>query len=117
MKSRWLWLTIPAVLLLALFALRPVWHSPEEPGDLPPLVTRPAVPRESLPGALDLNTATAEQLQTLPSVGPIRARGIVDYRQQHGPFRSVEELAAVEGIGPGVLEQVRELVTVQEEIP
>ena len=117
MKSKGLWAAIPLLLLLALLLLRPAWQAAVPAGDLPPLVTRPAIPRESRPGALDLNTATAEQLQALPSVGPVRARGIVDYRQQNGPFRSVEELAAVEGIGPGVLEQVRELVTVQEEIP
>ncbi|WP_433547741.1 helix-hairpin-helix domain-containing protein [Streptomyces sp. CA-294286] len=48
---------------------------------------------------LSLNTATVEQLDTLPGVGPVLARHIVDYRTQHGGFRSVEELREVRGIG------------------
>ena len=56
---------------------------------------------------LDLNTATAEQLDALPGVGPTTAAAIVAYRDQHGPFRSVDDLADVTGIGPAKLAQIR----------
>src|SRR5579863_4220845 len=49
---------------------------------------------------LDLNTANAEQLDALPGVGPATAQRIIDYRQEHGPFRNVDELEGVPGIGP-----------------
>ena len=67
------------------------------------------------PGPLDLNHATAQELTTLPGIGEVLAQRIVDYREAHGPFRSVDELIAVEGIGEGKLEKLRELVTVEEE--
>lgn len=50
-------------------------------------------------GPVSLNTATVEQLDTLPGVGPVLAQHIVDYRAQHGGFRSVDELREVNGIG------------------
>lgn len=65
-------------------------------------------------GLLDLNTATVEQLDELPGIGPSTAQAIVDYRTQHGGFTSVEELDNVSGIGPATLEQIRPLVTVGE---
>ncbi|MBV8480957.1 MAG: ComEA family DNA-binding protein [Actinobacteria bacterium] len=59
---------------------------------------------------LDLNTASAEQLDALPGVGPATAQKIVDYRQQHGPFHTVDELEGVPGIGPSKLAQLKGLV-------
>lgn len=59
---------------------------------------------------LDLNTANAEQLDALPGVGPATAQKIIDYRQMHGPFRSIDELEGVPGIGPSKLAQLRGLV-------
>ncbi|MDG4865012.1 ComEA family DNA-binding protein, partial [Streptomyces sp. T-3] len=50
-------------------------------------------------GVVSLNSATAEQLDTLPGVGPVLAQHIIDYRTQHGGFRAVEELRQVNGIG------------------
>ena len=61
-------------------------------------------------GPVHLNTATAEQLDELPGVGPVTAQKIVDYREQHGAFSSVDDLDAIPGIGPARLEQLRELV-------
>ena len=62
------------------------------------------------PGPVSLSAATLEQLDTLPGVGPVTAQKILDYRAQHGPFRSVEALDAVPGIGPTTIENLRELV-------
>jgi competence protein ComEA len=59
---------------------------------------------------LDLNTASAEQLDALPGVGPATAQKIIDYRQAHGPFRSIDELEGVPGIGPSKLAQLKGLV-------
>ncbi len=61
---------------------------------------------------LNLNSATAEQLDTLPGVGPATAGAIVDHRSTHGPFASVDGLLEVRGIGPAKLEAIRSLVTV-----
>ena len=63
-------------------------------------------------GLVNLNTATAEQLETLPGIGPVLAQNILDYRTEHGPFRTVEDLLNVSGIGDARLEQLRDLVTV-----
>jgi competence protein ComEA len=57
-----------------------------------------------------LNSATLEQLDSLPGVGPVTAQGILEYRTEHGAFQSVEELDAVPGIGPARLERLKELV-------
>ena len=62
-------------------------------------------------GKLSLASATAEELDELPGVGPVTAQQIIDYRTEHGPFRSVDDLDAVPGIGPTRVEQLRELVT------
>jgi competence protein ComEA len=58
-------------------------------------------------GPVHLNSATLEQLDALSGVGPVTAQKIIDYREQHGGFRSVDELDAVPGIGPSRLEQLR----------
>jgi competence protein ComEA len=64
------------------------------------------------PTVLDLNTSTAEQLDTLPGVGPVLAGRIVAWRTANGRFRSIEELGEVAGIGESILGQVRGLVRV-----
>jgi competence protein ComEA len=63
-------------------------------------------------GPVDLNTATAAQLDTLPGVGPATAAAILTYRARHGRFKSVTELLEVPGIGPAKLEALRPLVVV-----
>jgi competence protein ComEA len=65
-------------------------------------------PTSGQPSApVDLNTATAEQLDALPGVGPATAAAIIAYRRQHGPFHQVDDLAQVAGIGPAKLAQIR----------
>ena len=63
-------------------------------------------------GVINLNTATAQQLDALPGVGPVTAGAIVAWRAAHGKFTSVDQLGEVDGIGPGRLEKLRPLVRV-----
>lgn len=62
-------------------------------------------------GPVNVNTATAEELQTLPGIGPALARRILEHRAAEGPFRSAEELAKVPGIGPATATRLRGRVT------
>ena len=60
---------------------------------------------------VNVNTATQEQLETLNGIGPAKARAIIDYRTKNGPFKKVEELDSVPGIGQGVLGKIKGEVT------
>lgn len=88
----------------ALFLIAPIW----QPGT--PVTYMPALPQteaaaESAPTQLvDLNTADAETLQTLPGIGPAKAAAIIAYREEHGPFAALQEVANV----PGISEQMTE---------
>lgn len=62
--------------------------------------------------SVNLNTATSEQLQTLPRIGPALATRIIAWRDEHGGFKSVDELDAVPGIGPTMMSSLRPMVTV-----
>lgn len=64
---------------------------------------------EAAQGPVHLNTATLEQLDALPGVGPVTAQKILDYREKHGAFSSLDDLDAIPGIGPARLEQLREV--------
>jgi len=66
--------------------------------------------------ALDLNTATAEELDALPGIGPALAQRILAYRRAHGNFRNIEDLLEVSGIGDKKLAALRPLITIQEPI-
>lgn len=72
--------------------------------------------RTATPGdgtLVDLNSATIEQLEALPCFGPTLAARIVTYRQTNGPFRSLEDLNIIEGIGPACIEKVRSLLIIR----
>ena len=66
-------------------------------------------------GPLNINTATAAQLETLDGIGPVLAQRIVEYREANGPFASVDGLLEVKGLGPGILEAIRPQITAEEE--
>jgi competence ComEA-like helix-hairpin-helix protein len=83
-----------------------------ESGNNAPVRTRsPATPASLRP--IDINTASAAALQQLPRIGPAMAARIVEHRETFGPFRRVEDLGAVRGIGPATLERLRPLVVVR----
>jgi competence protein ComEA len=73
---------------------------------LTPRVT--TTPRSAL---VNINTATLQQLDTLPGIGPVTAQSIVTYRQQH-PFQHIEDIMNVPGIGPATFDRIRALITV-----
>ena len=70
---------------------------------------------QSLPQKININTADEEALQMLPGIGSVLAERIVEWRQANGPFTAAEDLLAVEGIGEGKLNEIRDFITVQEE--
>lgn len=76
----------------------------------PPQVAAPTSPAAALAAALNVNTATAEQLQILPDVGPALAEAIIQYREQHGPFASLDDLDEVPGVGPARIDAWRDLI-------
>jgi competence protein ComEA len=76
-----------------------------------------AVPTGEAPGTtgtelINVNVATAEELETLPGIGEVLAATIIEYREENGPFTSVDQLIEVSGIGEVTLEEIRELVTI-----
>ena len=75
--------------------------------------TPPASVADTAPAVIDINTATAEELQTLRGIGEQKAADIVHYRDENGPFARVEDLLNVIGIGPKTLEDLRSFITVR----
>lgn len=83
------------------------------PGDDPPPL---AIPEKTDPieitGPVNINTATLEELDTLPGIGPAIAGRIIDYRQKNGPFDKIEDIQNVSGIGPATFEKLKPLITI-----
>lgn len=65
-------------------------------------------------GKININTASAVELQNLPRIGPKVAQRIVDYRTQNGPFKKIEDIMKVRGIGEKVFDQIKDLIIVGE---
>ncbi len=100
---------------------------PYKPGFAPLVEVTPTVPNTTAnppqtPQAsetpdrdkININYATLEELESLPGIGPVLAQRIIEYRETYGPFVDIEELLNVEGIGESLLEQIRDLITVEE---
>lgn len=73
---------------------------------------RRLAPAKTRPVRVNLNRASAAELETLPGIGPARARAIIRWREEHGRFRKVEDVLGVPGVGPATLERLRPLVRV-----
>jgi competence protein ComEA len=69
-----------------------------------------AAPAAWAMGPVNVNTATVEELSRLSNIGPAKAAAIVSYREEHGPFRSVQELTRVTGVGARTIEMNLELI-------
>lgn len=61
---------------------------------------------------ININTATLEELDSLPGIGPTTAQRIIDYRTENGPFTAIEEIMDVSGVGPSTFDEIKNLITV-----
>lgn len=111
-------LTAAALLLSAALALMPERALTVEER-FEPLADTPTVPADhelwlDMATSIDLNHATAKELEALPGIGETLARRIVAYRSLHGPFRRVEELMKVEGVHESTLDGILAVATVRK---
>jgi competence protein ComEA len=95
----------PTPTLAPTVTVGPGTPSPTAPPTHTPAPASPA-------GKININTATAAELEALPRIGPAIAQRIVDYRTANGPFQTIEEIMDVRGIGPATFEQIKDLITV-----
>ena len=109
MKKAWIAyvaLFLAFILLLVLFILQ---HDKRN------LIAYP-VPEDPVPESnfmLDINTATADQLQEVPGIGPVLAKSIVDYREENGPFKEYSDLLNVKGIGQSKLIDIMDYIRIK----
>jgi competence protein ComEA len=66
------------------------------------------------PEPVNINTASQWELETLPNIGPEKARAIITYRTTEGPFKNVEDLTKIKGIGPATIEKLKPYIMIQQ---
>lgn len=71
------------------------------------------LPNQLIDEKININTASADELDLLPGIGPSKAQAIIDYRKKNGPFHSLVEIQNVSGIGPKTFEKLKDLITVK----
>jgi competence protein ComEA len=108
LKRRFSWLVV-LVGVVAFFSYSTTLHAKSKGASQKAVSAAKSV---GVSNPLDVNSATAEELQVLPGIGPKIAERIVKYREKHGPFSSVEDLTKVKGIGEKKLDKVRPFVKV-----
>lgn len=89
------------------------WCAPEAAPKTPATKSSTQPANQKLGGVVNINTADAEALTELDGIGPAKASAIIDYRKQHGPFKSIEQLADVKGIGDAFIEKNRDRISVR----
>lgn len=93
-------------------------EAPEEP-EAPEAPEKPAAPEETetepegMASRVNLNTADAAALESLPGIGPALAQRIIDYRMANGPFQTTAEIQDVRGIGAGIYAKIKDSITVE----
>jgi len=112
-KTEWLMFLLAGMFLIVLVLLYRQASAVAPGTDYTISVQRQAVetitPEPPEPaGPIDINTASLDELQKLIGIGPVLAQRIIDYREEHGPFQTVEDLLEVKGIGEATLEKFRE---------
>ncbi len=88
--------------------------SPFDPSDAPQN-NEEAISPEGNKQLININSATQAQLETLPHIGPGLAREIIRYREEHGPFRNINEIQEVPGIGPTIFARIKDSITVGDQ--
>jgi comEA protein len=98
MRRIGVWLAIGLLVLSVVYLLKPRAEKSRSESKLEP--PAPSAERATPPeGRLNINTASTEELESLPGIGPVMATRIVEYREQHGPFTRPEDLMIIEGMG------------------
>lgn len=82
---------------------------------LPTSVQATSTPAEPTTAKININTATQQELETLPGIGPAIAARIIAYRQEHGPFQRIEQIMDVQGIGPATFDKIKTYIAVEEQ--
>ncbi len=109
------------ILLIAVIVIGGIvaWqkYSPSQPIEISiPPTPEPdeEVNPEEQPQKIDINRAEAWLLEALPGIGPSKAQAIIAYRRQNGGFKHITEITKVEGIGPAIYEEIKDLITVAD---